>query len=59
MLRLLRGVTVSLFSFVVFFLVVGLLLPSAGLVLAYAAAALVAVSMTTGLFFLNRARSMR
>lgn len=58
-LRLLRGVTVSLFSFVVFFLVVGLLLPSAGLVLAYAAAALVAVSMTTGLFFLNRARSMR
>lgn len=58
-LRVLRGVTVSLFSFVVFFLVVGALLPAAGLVLSYACAVLIAVAMTSAMLFLNRARAVR
>jgi hypothetical protein len=58
-LRVLRGVTISLFSFVVFFLVVGTLLPIAGLVLSYACAVLIAVTMTSAMLFLNRARSVR
>ena len=58
-LRVLRGVTVSLFSFVAFFLVVGTLLPVAGLVLSYACAVLIAVTMTSAMLLLNRARPMR
>jgi hypothetical protein len=54
--RMLRGVTVSLFTFVVFFLVVGLALPAVGLALSYALAAVVALAMTTGVLALNRAR---
>jgi hypothetical protein len=54
--RMLRGVTVSLFTFVAFFLVVGLALPAVGLVASYALAALVAVAMTTGVLALNGAR---
>jgi hypothetical protein len=54
--RMLRGITASLVSFVAFFLIVGLALPTFGLVAAYALAAVVALIMTTGLFFLNRAR---
>lgn len=58
-LRVLRGVTVSLFSFVVFFLVVGTLLPGVGLVLSYVCALLIAVTMTSAMLFLNRARPLR
>ena len=53
---ILRGVTLSLFSFVAFFLVVGLTLPSVGLIVSYALAALVALAMTTVLVVLNRVR---
>jgi hypothetical protein len=53
---ILRGVTLSLFSFVAFFLVVGLTLPSVGLLVSYALAALVALAMTTVLVVLNRVR---
>ena len=53
---ILRGVTLSLFSFVAFFLVVGLMLPSVGLIVSYALAALVALAMTTVLVVLNRVR---
>jgi hypothetical protein len=57
--RMLRGLTASLFSFVMFFLVVGQLLPLAGLVLSYLCAAALAVTMTACLFFLNRRRAVR
>lgn len=56
--RMLRGITMSLVAFVAFFLVVGLTLPAFGLVASYALAALVALAMTTGLFFLNRGRAV-
>jgi hypothetical protein len=58
-LRVLRGVTLSLFSFVVFFLIVGSLLPVLGLVLSYAAAVVVAVSMTGCMLVINRVRGAR
>ena len=58
-LSVLRGVTVSLFSFVVFFLIVGTLLPGAGLVLSYACAVLVAVTMTGTMLFLSRKGATR
>lgn len=54
--RVLRGLTVSLGAFVAFFLVVGLVLPRAGLLAAYALAILAALVVATGLFFLNRGR---
>ncbi len=53
-LRVLRGVTVSLFAFVVFFMVVGTLLPVLGLLPSYACAVLVAVTMTGAVLFLSR-----
>jgi len=54
---MLRGLTVSLFSFVVFFLVVGLTLSSVGLVGSYVLASAVALVMTTALFILKRGRA--
>lgn len=57
--RVLRGLTVSLVAFVAFFLVVGLSLPVVGLAASYTLASLVALVMTTGLFFLNRGRLVR
>jgi hypothetical protein len=54
--RMLRAVTLSLFTFVVFFLVVGLALPAAGLVVSYLIAVLVGVAMTSGLVVVNRVR---
>lgn len=54
--RTFRGVTASLFGFVLFFLVVGLALPGSGLPAAYALAATSALAVTTGLVALNRAR---
>jgi len=54
--RVLRGLTASLFAFVVFFLVVGLALPSLGLAASYALAAASALAITTGLFILNQGR---
>lgn len=58
-LRLVRGVTLSLFSFVVFFLIVGTSLPMIGLAWSYAAAIVVAVSMTGCMLAINRARGAR
>jgi hypothetical protein len=52
--RVLRGITVSLFSFVVFFLVVGLGLPAVGSVGAFALASGVALVMTGSLLALRR-----
>lgn len=57
--RMLRGITVSLVAFVVFFVIVGLALPDVGLAVSYALASAVAIAMTTALFFLNRARGVR
>jgi hypothetical protein len=54
--RMLCGITASLVAFVAFFLIVGLALPTLGLVAAYALAAVAALIMTSGLFFLNRVR---
>ena len=59
LLRVLRGVTLSLFSFVVFFLIVGMLLPTLGLALSYATAVAVAVSMTGCMLAINRVRGAR
>jgi hypothetical protein len=56
--RMLRGITASLVGFVAFFLIVGLALPGFGLTVSYLLAAAVALTMTTGLFFLNRARAV-
>lgn len=56
--RVLRGLTVSLVAFVVFFLVVGFGLPVVGLVASYALAVILALGITTGLFFLNRVRAI-
>jgi len=57
--RILRGLTASLFAFVVFFLVVGLTLPSVGLAASYALAATCALAITAGLFVLNKGRKGR
>jgi hypothetical protein len=54
--RMLRGVTASLFSFVVFFLVVGASLTRLGLWTAYVLASVVALTMTGGLVALSRGR---
>jgi hypothetical protein len=53
---MLRAVTLSLFTFAAFFLVVGLALPSAGLIVSYLLAAVVAVAMTSALVLFNRVR---
>jgi hypothetical protein len=50
----LRAVTASLFGFVVFFLLVGLALPSLGLARSYALATATAVAITAALFALRR-----
>lgn len=57
--RVLRGLAASLFGFVVFFLVVGLTLPAAGLVGAYALASLSALAMTAALLAAHRAQRGR
>src|SRR5262245_11364154 len=57
--RVLRGLAASLFGFVVFFLIVGLALPGAGLVGAYALAAASALAITAGLLAVHRAREAR
>ena len=54
--RVLRGLAASLFGFIVFFLVVGLTLPAAGIVGAYALASLAAVAITCALLAAHRAR---
>ena len=53
--RVLRGLAASLFGFIVFFLVVGLTLPAAGIVGAYALASLAAVAITCALLAAHRA----
>jgi hypothetical protein len=52
-LRVLRGITLSLFSFVAFFAVVGTLLPRLGAEAAFALAALVALAVGAGLIAAN------
>ena len=54
--RVLRGVTLSLLSFCMFFLVMGLTLPHVGLVGAYLLAVLVAVAMSAGMIAVARRR---
>jgi hypothetical protein len=50
----LRAVAASLFGFVVFFLLVGLALPTLGLASSYALATATAIAITAGLFALRR-----
>lgn len=52
--RMLRGVSLSLLSFCMFFLVVGLTLPHLGLVAAYGLAVLTAISMSAAMIALAR-----
>jgi hypothetical protein len=52
--QLARGVTLSLLSFVAFFLVVGSMVAARGLVMAYAIAAAAALAMSGGMIVLNR-----
>jgi hypothetical protein len=54
--RVLRGLAASLFGFIAFFLVVGLALPDAGLIGAYALASLTGVAVTAALLAAHRAR---
>jgi hypothetical protein len=54
--RVLRGLAASLFGFIVFFLVVGLALPAAGLVGAYVLASLSGLAVTAALLAAHRAR---
>ena len=56
--RTFRGVTASLFGFIVFFMVVGLALPGVGLAASYALASVIALAITGGLFALNRVRAI-
>jgi hypothetical protein len=55
----LRGVAASLIGFVAFFLIVGLALPSLGLIPAYALAVLASLAMTAVLLAAHRARHIR
>jgi len=55
--QLARGVTLSLFSFVAFFLVVGSSVAERGLVASYALAAVAAVAMSGGMIMVDRRRS--
>jgi len=57
--RLLRGLAISLISFVAFFLVVGLTLPAAGVAGAFVLASLPAVTISGLLFRLSRMRTAR
>ena len=54
--RVLRGLAASLFGFIAFFLVVGLALPAAGAVGAYALASLSGLAITAALLAAHRAR---
>lgn len=58
-LRILRGLTLSLLTFVAFFLIVGSTLPALGLIGSFALAAVTAIAMTAGLLALNRGRAVR
>ena len=58
-LRILRGLMLSLLTFVIFFLIVGSTLAGLGLIGAFALAAATAMAMTVGLFALNRGRAVR
>jgi hypothetical protein len=58
-LRVLRGLAASLFGFIAFFLVLGLALPGAGAVGAYALAALTGLAITAGLVAAHRVRLAR
>lgn len=58
-LRVLRALAASLFGFIAFFLVLGLALPSAGAVGAYALAALTGIAITAGLVVAHRVRHAR
>jgi hypothetical protein len=58
-LRVLRGLAASLFGFIAFFLVLGLGLPWAGAVGAYALAAATGLAITVGLVVAHRARQGR
>jgi hypothetical protein len=55
--RVLRGLTLSLFGFVAFFVVVGFSLPEHGLVRSFALAAVIAVAISSTLMAFNRRRS--
>jgi hypothetical protein len=55
--RVLRGLAASLVAFVAFFLVVGLMLPAAGLVGSYVLASLAALATTSGLLISSRMRA--
>jgi hypothetical protein len=58
-LRVLRALAASLFGFIAFFLVVGLALPGAGAVGAYALAAAAGLAITAGLFVAHRVHQAR
>jgi hypothetical protein len=58
-LRVLRGLAASLFGFIAFFLVLGLALPGAGVVGAYALAAITGLAITAALVAAHRARRRR
>jgi hypothetical protein len=57
--RVLRGVSASLLAFIAFFLVVGLTLPTLGIVAAYALATLSALGVTAALLVAHRLRHAR
>jgi hypothetical protein len=56
-LRILRGIMLSLLSFVAFFLVVGTVIDQIGLIAAFASAACVAVALSAGLIAITRRTS--
>jgi hypothetical protein len=56
LLRVLRGISISLVGFVIFFLVVGYTLPAIGLVPAFAAAALSGVTFSASTVWFSRRR---
>jgi hypothetical protein len=58
-LHVLRGLAASLFGFIAFFLVLGLALPGAGVVGAYALAAITGLAITAALVAAHRARRRR
>jgi hypothetical protein len=58
-LRVLRGITLSLLGFVVFFVIVGYALPVIGLVAAFVCAAIAAVAVSAALLVFNRWQMLR
>jgi hypothetical protein len=58
-LHVLRGLAASLFGFIAFFLVLGLALPGAGAVGAYALAAMAGLAITAALVAAHRVRRRR